>query len=169
VFGDSDDEERNLFYVPTGLDDPRVDLSELDAQGTTAAFFDFLERTGLNEYAGQVSPKNRFTGPWNTDIDVRISQDIPLPRFNHRLKFFLDIENIMNLFSDGNNVQTFVQPGNRRAVPILDARLSPDGSQFVLSNFNPGRTNSAPSFNPLVNDTDDSVWRIQLGLRYEFN
>ncbi len=170
VFGDSDNEERNLFYVPTGPNDPLVDLSALDAQGTTAAFFDFLERKGLNKYAGQVSPKNGFTGPWNTDVDIRISQDIPLPRFNHRLKFFFDIENVLNLLSDGNNIQKFVNNGDvGEAVPVMDARLSSDGTQFILSNFNPGGGNSAPTFNPLSLDVDDSVWRIQVGLTYMFN
>ncbi len=170
VFGDSDNEERNLLYVPTGPDDPLVDLSKLDAQGTTDAFFRFLDRSGLSQYAGQIAPKNGFTGPWNTDVDLRLSQDIPLPGWNHSLKFFFDIENVLNLFSDSQNVQRFVDGGDvQEGVPVLDAALSADGTKFVLSNFDPGGGSSAPSFNPRVTDVDDSVWRIQLGVRYEFN
>ncbi len=55
-------------------------------------------------------------------------------------------------------------------LPVLDAALSDDGSQFIYSNFAPGGTkSSAPNYNPKFYDVDDSVWRIQLGLRYEFN
>lgn len=169
LFGDSDNEERNLFYVPSGRNDPIIDLTRLDQQGTTDDFFAFLESTGLNEYAGQISPKNGFTGPWNSDMDIRISQDIPLPGWNHSLKLFFDIENVLNLFSDSQNVTKFFDSGDvNEGLPVMDAALSPDGTQFVLSNFNPG--GSKPSdFNPIRIDTDDSVWRIQLGIRYQFN
>ncbi|MGB5291822.1 MAG: hypothetical protein WBN41_10285, partial [Lysobacterales bacterium] len=88
----------------------------------------------------------------------------------HRLVFFFDIENFLNLFSDGNNLQKYYSKGDvQEGLPILDAALSDDGSQYIYSNFNPGGGNSAPSYNPTFYDVDDSVWRIQLGLRYEFN
>lgn len=171
VFGDTDNEERNLFYVPTGPNDPVVDFSRLDQQGTTQDFFDWMERKGLMKYAGKVTSKNAFEEPWNTDLDVRISQDIPLPKFNHRLTLFFDIENFLNLFSDGNNLQKYYSMGDvQEGLPILDAALNSDGTKYIYSNFNPGGSNtSAPNYNPTFYDVDDSVWRIQLGIRYEFN
>ena len=172
VFGDSDNEERNLFYVPTGPTDPLVDLTALDGAGTTQEFFDFLQRSGLNKYAGRISGRNVFTQQWTTDVDIRIQQDIPLPgSVDHRLKLFFDIENLLNLFSDSNNVQKFADDGDvGEAVPVLDAALSADGSQYIYSNFNPGGSNSSnDGFNPLDIDVDDSVWRLQLGIRYEFD
>lgn len=169
LFGDSDNEERNLFYVPTGPNDPLVDFSVLDAQGTTSAFFEFLDRTGLNKFAGRISGKNAFEQSWTQDLDLRIQQDVPLPFLNHSLKIFFDIENVLNLFSDSSNVQKFVNNGDvGEAVPVLDAALSADGTQFILSNFNPGGSNSAPDFRPTVRDVDDSVWRIQFGVKYMF-
>ena len=170
VFGDSDNEERNLFYVPTGPSDPLVDFSSMSMQETTD-FFDFLERTGLNKFAGSISPKNEFNQPWSTDLDIRIQQDIPLPWADHSFKIFLDIENVLNLFSDSNNVNTYISQGDvEEAVPILDAALSADGSQYIYTNFNPGGGNSSGfGFNPInVRDVDDSVYRIQLGVRYAF-
>jgi len=170
LFGDSDNEERNLLYVPTGPTDPLVDFSGLDADGTTQAFFDFLDRTGLSAYAGGIAPKNGFNEPWTTDIDIRISQDIALPWLEHSVEISLDIENFLNLFSDSNNIRRYVDTGDvQEGVPVLDALLSPDGTQFLYDNFNPGGGNSAPSFEPLRNrDVDDSVYRIQLGIRYRF-
>ena len=169
VFGDSDNEERNLFYVPTGVDDPRVDMSQLESAGTLDDFMDFLESTGLSKYAGQVSPKNGFTGPSNTDLDLRFSQAFPLPGFNHSLIFFADFENILNMFSDSNNIQKFMDSGDvNEGVPILDAELSDDGSQFIYKGFAPGGSKQS-DFIPIIYDVDDTVWRIQIGLRYNFN
>ena len=171
LFGDSDNEERNLFYVPTGPNDPLIDFSVMDAQGTTQDFFDFLARSGLDKYAGTIAPKNRFYQPWQTDVDIRIQQDIPLPWAEHSLKVFLDIENLLNLFSDGNNVSTYVDAGDvEEGVPIVDAALSADGTQYIYSNFNPGGGNSAPfGYNPVhLRDVNDSVYRIQLGIKYDF-
>lgn len=169
VFGDSDNEERNLLYVPTGPDDPLVDFSVLEAQGTLNDFFAFLDETGLSKFAGQIAPKNGFTGPWNSDLDLRISQDIPLPGWDHKLRFFFDIENFLNLISDDQNVAKFPDGGDvQEGLPVLDAVLSEDGSQFVLSNFNPGGGFHTEPRLPEDLDVDDSVWRIQLGIRYEF-
>ena len=173
LFGDSDNEERNLLYVPTGGPtdrDPLVDFTGLDADGTTQAFFDFLESSGLNRYAGSVTPKNAFNQPYSTDLDIRIQQDIPLPWAEHSLKVFLDIENVLNLFSESNNINTYISAGDvEEGVPVLDALLSADGSQFLYDNFNPGGRNTAPSFNPInQRDLADSVYRIQLGIKYSF-
>ncbi len=168
LFGDSDNEERNLFYVPNGRNDPLVDISSLVAAGTDDDFFRFLDESGLNSYAGRIAGRNAFNQDWATDIDLRLQQDFTLPgNFDHKLKLFFDIENLLNLFSDGNNINRFVDNGDvGEAVPILDAALSADRSQFVYSNFNPGDGNNNGI--PYTIDVDDTVWRIQAGIRYEF-
>jgi len=130
---------------------------------------DFVENSGLGKYAGRISPKNGFNESWTTDMDIRIQQDIPLPGANHALKIFLDIENVLNMFDDDLNVQTFANNGDvAEAVPLLDAALSADGSQYIYSNFNPGGSNHSDDFNPITIDVDDSVWRLQLGVKYMF-
>lgn len=171
VFGDSDNEERNLLYVPTGPTDPNVDFSSLDGAGTTDDFFAFLEKSGLNKYAGGIAPKNGFEQPWTSDLDIRIQQGLPVPwgGSNHELEVFLDIENALNLlFGDNDNIARFVDGGDvMEGVPVLDAEF--DGTRYVYSNFNPGGGNSAPTYNPFtILDVDDSVYRIQLGVRYRF-
>jgi hypothetical protein len=170
VFGDSDNEERNLFYVPTGIGDPNVDFSGMTTE-QRSEFFDFLQRTGLDQFAGGISPKNGFNQPWSTDLDIRIQQDVPLPWADHSFKVFLDIENVLNIFSDSNNVNKYISQGDvEEAVPVMDALLSADGSQYQYFNFNPGGGNSSSfGFDPInVRDVDDSVYRIQLGIRYSF-
>ena len=167
-FGDTDDEERILFYVPTGPTDPLIDISGLSAADTTA-FFNFLETSGLNEYAGQISPRNAFEQPWSTDLDLRFQQDIPTPFEGHKLEVFLDFENFLNFLGDGNNVQRFADNGSvAEAIPVAPAAIV--NGQYVFTRFNPGGGNSADfGFDPINDrDVDDSVWRIQVGIRYKF-
>ena len=172
LFGDSDNEERNLFYVPTGVNDPNVDLSVLESQGTLDDFFSFLEASGLNEYAGQISPRNTFEQAWSTDLDIRFQQELPALMNGHELEVFIDFENILNLLGNGNNIQRYTDRGDvGEAVPVLDAALSADGTQYIYSNFAPGgsRRAVAPGYD-VVNqrDVDDSLWRIQVGIKYKF-
>ena len=167
-FGDTDDEERILFYVPTGPSDPLIDITGLSASDTTA-FFNFLETSGLSEYAGQISPRNEFRQPWSTDLDLRFQQDIPTPFEGHKMELFLDFENVLNFLGDGNNVQRFADNGAvAEAVPVAPAAIV-DG-KYVFTRFNPGGSDSTDfNFDPINDrDVDDSVWRIQIGIRYKF-
>jgi hypothetical protein len=104
LFGDSDNEERNLLYVPSGPNDPRADLSILAAQGTLDDFFNFLDETGLNKFAGQIAPRNAFRDDWTKDLDLRFQQDLPTPWAGHKFQLFFDVENFLNFIDSGANV-----------------------------------------------------------------
>jgi len=163
LFGDSDNEERNLFYVPTGPGDPLVQF----APGfDTAGFFEFLDESGLSEFGGQISPRNAFNDPWFVDVDFRFQQDLPNFLSGLRTVFFVDVENVLNLIDNGSNVQrTFDRGDVGEAVPVLDAALSADGSQFVFSNFATSEIANTGGFD---RNTGASLWSVQLGLRIEF-
>ncbi|MGB5334545.1 MAG: TonB-dependent receptor, partial [Woeseiaceae bacterium] len=158
-FGDSDDEESVLIYVPTGPSDPLMDFSNL-SQGDIDALFAFLDESGLSAYAGGIAPKNGFNSPWSTDLDIRIQQDLPVWR-DHSLQVFLDIENALNLFSDSNNVKRFADTGDIqegvRVLEVAGAGLA-NTNQYVINRVYFEGTNR---------DVDDSVYRIQLGIRYK--
>lgn len=160
-FGDSDDEERVLLYVPTGPTDPLFDFSQLDA-GEVTSLFEFLDRSGLSRFAGRITPKNGFNAPWSSDLDIRISQNLPLPwNDNHTFQVFFDIENALNLFSDKKNLRRFADTGDIeegiRVLEVLGDLSNTD--QFIVSDWFEGQTDL---------DVDDSVYRIQLGVRYSF-
>lgn len=178
-FGDTDDEERILFYVPTGVNDPLVNF----APGfDTDAFFAFLEDNGLNEFAGQISPRNAFEAPWFHDIDLRFSQEFPIPApfevfEDQRIEFFMDIENFLNLLSASGNVRR--DPDNGavgEAVPVVIASISDDGSTYTFESFNAGGESfgfDGSNTNRNIDIFNDpvlrsSLWAIQFGLRYEF-
>ena len=158
-FGDSDDEESILLYVPTGPSDPLMDFSNL-SQGEIDGLFAFLDQTGLSKYAGGIAPKNGFNSPWSSDLDLRIQQDIGLG--DHTLQVFFDIENVLNLFSDSSNVKKYADTGDiQEGVRVLEvgfAGLS-NTDQFVINRWYDEGINR---------DVDDSVYRIQLGVRYKF-
>ncbi|MGF1543940.1 MAG: carboxypeptidase regulatory-like domain-containing protein [Parvularculaceae bacterium] len=182
LFGDSDNEERNLFYVPL-VDDPIVTFADAGFTNDAGEFIvtqtaaeaeaglnQFLASTGLDEFRGQISPRNAFRNPWFIDLDFRFQQELPGVRKQDRAIFFVDIENLPNLITDEANIFREHDNGDvGEAVPVLDAALSADGTQFIYSNFNPGGSNFDPQTGVFADfDTDDSVWSVQFGLRYEF-
>ncbi len=164
LFGDSDDEESILIYVPTGPTDPLMDFTTNVNQpfGFTSAdvdaFFAFLEESGLSAFAGGFAPKNGFNSNWSSDLDIRITQDIPIFE-GHSVQLTLDIENALNLFSDSNNLKRYADTGDiQEGVRVLQLDDGVTGVHEVENIFFEG-TNL---------DSDDSLYRIQLGIRYNF-
>ena len=163
TFGDTDNEARQLFYVPTGPNDPRVDFSAL-SQEDIDNLFALIKSSGLDKFAGQIAPRNQFHDPWFKDLDLRFSQDVPTPWEGHHLQLFVDFDNVLNFFDSGSNLLRTKDRGDvAEGVPIVNASLTPDGKKFVYSNLS-GRAN-------IFEDdifVDSSVWRVQLGIRYRF-
>jgi len=163
LFGDSDDEESILIYVPTGPSDPLMDfttnLGGRYNQADVDAFFAFLDESGLSAYAGGIAPKNGFNSNWSSDLDIRIAQDIPVFK-GHSVQITLDIENALNLFSDNGNVKRYADTGDiQEGVRVLQlTEVNVPGSYVVEDIF----------FEGTNRDVDDSVYRIQLGIRYNF-
>ena len=84
--------------------------------------------------------------------------------------FYIDIENLANLITDEANIFRDHDNGDvGEAVPVLDAALSTDGTQYIYSNFNPGGSSYDPTRGVFSDfDVNDSVWAVQFGFRYEF-
>ncbi|HEX2691744.1 MAG TPA: hypothetical protein VHN14_34275, partial [Kofleriaceae bacterium] len=168
---------RELLYVPTasevcmgdfGVASPeecKVVLSSGGKIGNNTpksidiqAFNDFLKRTGLDKYRGQVVPRNAFHSPWFHKIDMRIAQDLPNPLSGHRARFVLDIENLGNLLDH--------KWGRAQAVPFpfvapaVDLDYDRVNNKYVYSNLK--------SYNATRVDILQSVWRVSLGLMYDF-
>src|SRR6185436_14559975 len=67
----------DLVYVPTGASDPKVSFSAMNAAQQTA-FLDFIQSSGLATFAGGFAPRNAFRQPWINQLDLRITQKIPV-------------------------------------------------------------------------------------------
>ena len=67
----------DLVYVPTGASDPKVSFASMSA-AQQSAFFQFLTDSGLNRYAGGYAPRNAFHQPWINQLDLKLTQKIPV-------------------------------------------------------------------------------------------
>lgn len=168
AFGEFDDnEDRALLYIPL-LDDPIVSFVDTlnrddeviqTAAEARAGFDAFIAENGLEQYRGQILPRNAFRDPWNHDMDIRISQSLPGFFGSDRFEIFADIENFLNLIDDGLNTSERFDRGDAiEGVPVIQAEINDEGL-FEFSNFD---------FNGLEQEVDDSVWAVQFGVRYEF-
>ena len=158
TFGDSDDEARSLLYVPTGPNDPLVTFA--DGFDTTG-FFNFLEENDLTQYAGEIAPRGAVTQPSAADVDLRFTQEVPVPIQGHKLEFSVNFENFLNFIDKDAGVQRFVSTSNTaEGVDVLAASINGSG-QYVYDNFNPNAVQ-------VFTDTNDTLWRIQVGAKYKF-
>jgi hypothetical protein len=155
---EGDNPGSQLFYVPTGVNDPLVTgdsgfLQELDtfvnsnsclagSRGTT------VRRNGC---------ETGFTNVWS----LRLMQEISIGG-DKKLELIMDIENLLNLFnSDWGRVDSYAAPSN---VAVANVGISADGSQYVYS-----RTSSAGPIVPAPSVALlPSAYRIQFGARFRF-
>jgi hypothetical protein len=153
--GDASGRARNLLYVPTGTSDPNVIF---DPGFDSTAFFAFVDQNGLAR--GAIQGKGGLSEDWQSDLDIRIQQEIPFFIADAKVKLFLDFENVLNLLNDSNGTKKYINTsGIQSAVSLVDATIDPVTNQFIFNNF----TQPVEFF-----DTFDSLYRIQFGIRGEF-
>jgi hypothetical protein len=152
--------QNDLVYVPKDSADARL------ANGAQwAALNSFINsQPGLNNYRGQVAPRNSGRTPWNQQLDLRISQDLPVSGLlGTRVQFTADIINAMALFGADGGKQWFVPNENNYNVPILSVA----SRNTALGNNVPATFSYIPIQNntPYQYDAIASRYQVQLGLR----
>lgn len=159
VFNDSASGNDNaLLYIPSGLSDPNVSPDSDPA--AVQALLDYANGLGCaRDYIGRSIERNSCRNDWFYDLDVRFSQQLPGPGrlfgIEDRFELFADFDNFLNLLNSGWN--TF--RSRDYAVEIADVDIDDEG-RYVIDNFNPQ--------DEAFTGTSSSVWRIQVGVRYEF-
>lgn len=175
----------NPVFIPDGPSDPRVVYASGFDQG---AFFDYVDSHGIPR--GRIHEVNSDESTWNQRWDFRFQQELPglwgAERFvgRNRLKFVLDVQNFLNLLNPewGTNYNgpSFSQR------PIVGADLirasdasNPNAAGIGLTG-DQARTICTTEdacvyrYNTFTNgetspqSTGSSVYRIRIGLRYEF-
>jgi len=145
---------RQLVYVPTGVNDPIVTF----APGfDTNAFFSFVDSSGLGKYAGGIAERNAFESDWWTKVDLRIEQELPGFMSGHKAKAFFVINNLTNLLNDDWGVMyeaRFPQTAN-----VVDATINADGT-YTFNRF--------ISPNPQARIANASLWKMTVGIKYDF-
>lgn len=182
--GGSPYDGNDLLYIPQmsggAFSDPNVVFRNA---GDEQAFLDLVTARGLDGYAGQIVPRNVDRSPWFQRWDLRFQQELPglgfAERFlgENRFAFVLDIENFPNLIND--NWGGVVRGPRFGSVSAVSVGME-DAAGNPLSNNETGETCKAVgdcryvySFpanaeNIFFEDANDSVYRVRLGLRYEF-
>lgn len=163
----------SLIYVPTGVNDPNVVIANADF---AAALDNFISATPcIAEYRGRTLPRNSCTNPWFYDLDLRFSQELPGPMKafglkDDKLRLFVDFDNFLNFIdSDANVLNRYSSTEGLVRAAAIDSQgryvYSPITGQYTAgTNGNVGTVN----FREPVIQSSSSLWKIQLGVSYEF-
>ena len=153
------DDAGHLLYVPSGPDDPLFSPESFGGDAAAQqAFFEFINSSELAQYAGSIAPANGDNSPWSTIFDVRFQQELPAFSNNHRFRVFLDIENFGNLLNDDWGRIERTRYEYERAV--VSAVIN-NGQYEYFDLNNEDRIENLEVLR-------QSVWQLQLGLKYEF-
>ncbi len=147
----------NLFYVPTGPNDPKVMwLSQTEENN----FFSYLANTPqLARWAGQIVPRNSTHAGEQETINLHFEQQLPVGG-NVRVVLFADCYNFANLLDSKYGVvdnfdNSFVTQ------TVAGTGYNAKTNQYIYT-FNPG-TLGTPSIY-----SDLSRWQVQVGAKLEF-
>ena len=154
---DRSDGGYDAAYVPTGASDPNVVFA---SDAVADAVMAHVNSSGLSSYKGTIVPRNAFNSPWNSSLDLRITQDIEVME-GHKVIVYLDITNLLNLIDDDKGIIT--EYSNRSRQIELD-RDNPYDSQ--------GRYNIV-GVDPddglrVYNKDGQSSYQWNLGFKYQF-
>ncbi|MGJ8560184.1 MAG: TonB-dependent receptor [Litorimonas sp.] len=146
------DDAGALLYVPTGVNDPNVTFA---AGFDTNRFFDYLDVTGLSEYAGGIAPRNAFQSRWSTLFDLKLEQELPGLRKQDRTTVFVAMRNVGNFINKDWGVVERVQYEYVRQ-PVS---ASIQNGAYVFDDF---------SERAELERQGASVWNAQVGIQYKF-
>jgi outer membrane receptor protein involved in Fe transport len=167
----------NLVYLPTGRDDPNIaPSSNMAAVDTLVAFAKSLKCA--KKYIGSSIPRNTCSNDWYNDLDLRFSQELPGPGrllgrpggIKDKLTAYVMFDNFLNLLDNDWNIQHRRDFGERQeiaGVSGVDAL-----GRYIISNATPITPNATTGLRPYDTanfiNVSSSVWRIKLGISYEF-
>ena len=163
-----DGSSRNdLVYIPN--DASEINLVDITDSSGTVLVTAAEQWTQLNSYInnndylrdrrGRYAERNGAKTPWNHQLDAHFEYGLKL-KGTHKINVSLDILNVLNLVNN--------DWGKLVYVPNVV------NSSFSLLNFR-GIENNQPTYQfnvsdstPWVVDTQNSRWKAQLGISYEF-
>ena len=169
------DDSAHLLYIPSGITDPNVCWGSCTGPAdlaVAAEVLDLLYNTlGLQGYAGQILPTGVFEYPWQTTLDLKITQILPGFRAEDEFVISLGIENLLNLIdSDKGEIRYGSYTGT---VDVLDMQMNDDFTKYIYPRSR-GGADLAFGYNPsnpkeIRKSAVNSIWRAQLGFTYKFS
>ncbi len=158
-------ERGQLLFIPANTSD--IDFGSTVTGGVTrtltaAQFDEFINAAGLGKYRGGFVPRNALRSPWVTTADLRLQQEIPGFFKDARGVISIDIENVANLVN--NDWGRLAQVSFPHFAQVVDATIQANGRYQYRPVAGVSGVNT-PFFSL---SALPSVWRVQLGVRYEF-
>jgi hypothetical protein len=145
----------DLFYVPTGRNDPKVYWY---SQAEEDAFFAWLANNpSLSRYAGTIVPRNSERSRFIDRLDLHFAQQLPIWR-DLRAELVLDILNLANLLNPAwGEVWQYSSP---YVLPVAAGYYDARTNQYQY------RFTTPPRLQTLQGTA--SRWQIQAGLKLKF-
>ena len=164
------DDSSALLYIPT-MGDALVCYSyKCTSEGTDAANARELEVInllhnvfGLKDYAGQISPRDAGSFPWQSSLDLNIIQKLPGLRDNDEFVITFALENVLNFIDEDEGIVNYGYYSGR--IPVMDLRIV-DG-KYDYSGYAYRYDATGNPFN-ISRSTTQSLWRASLGFQYKF-
>ena len=159
---EADNDGPQLFYVPTGVNDPIV-TGDPQFLADMNSYID--NEKCLRGSRGQIVGRNACKTDWVNIFNLRFLQEVPF--FGDRkMELILDIENLGNLISsDWGRIDSYTAPSN---VAVANVAISEDGSQYIYTPTSADVTGpNSIVRNPAIARLP-SAWRVQFGVRIRF-
>lgn len=151
----------DLFYVPTGPNDPKVRWLSSTEQTN---FFNWLAGTpDLAKWAGKIAPRNAFYAQWQRTVNLHVEQEIPIYK-RARVVAYWDCFNFANLLDHSWGVVSNYSNTFQSATVAgtgYDPTANNGAGQYIYV-FNPGTLTQKQTY------PDMSRWAMQIGARLEF-
>ena len=163
------DDSAALLYIPT-MNDPLVCYtSNCSNEGSVAA----QQRQGevlnllynvfdLEGQAGQIADRGSMRFPWQSTLDLKITQFLPGFRPDDELIITFGIDNLLNLLTDDKGVVEYGYFTGR--IPVIDLKIVDGKYDYSRNAF---RYDFDDPYN-LSTSVTQSIWRAQLGFKYKF-
>ncbi len=151
----------DLVYVPTGPTDAKISLAGMTA-AQQADFFAFIQKSGLSKYAGSYAPRNAFVQPWINQLDLRLTQKLPIYK-PLEIEVFFDFINFGYWLSRKTFGYTELLTNTSNAV--FYRRLMGNATYDAAGRVVPTYTTEPGNW---TIDNIASRWRVQFGATVRF-
>jgi hypothetical protein len=171
VFNDTASGNNNaLLYIPTGTTDPNI--APTSNAAAVQQLVDFASSLGCaRPYIGRTIPRNTCTNDWYYDLDLSISQELPGPArllglggVRDKIRLYAMFDNFLNFLDDSWNIQRRRNFAGLQDIATLGGTGVDAQGRYIIANANGIASFGTDNF---IN-VSSSVWRIKVGISYEF-
>ncbi|MHA7821031.1 MAG: TonB-dependent receptor [Erythrobacter sp.] len=172
-FQDGTSGDRNaLLYIPTGPNDAAISPDSTATDEDISNLLNVVNELNCDFTPGETISRNSCNNDWVVDMDLRLSQELPFIGSltgikEDRLELFMDFDNFLNFLDKDWNVFRN-RDDEDGLVDLIDTAGAgvDDQGRYIFGDLNLDMDGQIDRQERL--GFTNSVWRIQIGARYEF-